>query len=133
LIHLLFRHGAFTPHAAELTYLALLGYVFLMPAQALTNLLPTGFFAFKDALTPFLCNLFALLLHIALLFLLFRVLQGPAIILAIPLALVGSTLSEGLLQSLLLFYRLHKRIPLDKGMQRLQRRRLSKERAIPST
>jgi putative peptidoglycan lipid II flippase len=133
LIHLLFRHGAFTPHAADLTYLALLGYVFLMPAQALTNLLPTGFFAFKDALTPFLCNLFALLLHIALLFLLFRVLQGPAIILAIPLALVGSTMSEGTLQLLLLFYRLHKRIPLDKGMQRLQRRRLSKKAGVPST
>ena len=132
LIHILFRHGAYTPHAAELTYLALLGFVFSMPTQALSNLIPTGFFALKDALTPFLCNLLALLLHIALLFLLFQVLQGPEIILAIPLALVGSTLFEALLQFLLLFYYLHKRVPLDEGMKRLQRRRLSKKQSNSS-
>ncbi len=127
LIHLLFHHGAFTAHAAELTYLALLGYVFTMPGRAMANLIPTGFFALQDALTPFLCNVFGLLLHIALLFLLFQVLQGPTIILAIPLAIVGSSLAESVLQCLLLLYYLHKRIPLDEGMRRLQRRRLSKK------
>jgi hypothetical protein len=66
-----------------------------------------------------------LLLHIALLFLLFQLIQGPAVILAIPLALVGSSTTEAVLQYLLLFYRLHRRIPLDEGMRRLQRRRLS--------
>jgi len=130
LIRLLFQHGAFTLHAAELTYLALLGYVFTMPPLALTNLIPTGFFAFKDALTPFLCNTFALLLHIALLVLFFQALHGPAIILAIPLALAGSAMAESVLQAALLFYRLHRRIPLDKGMQRLQRRRLSKKERV---
>jgi putative peptidoglycan lipid II flippase len=126
LISLLFQHGAFTSHAADLTYLSLLGYAFAIPGLAMVGLLPTGFFALQDGLTPFLCNVFGLLLHIVLIFLFFQVLQGPAIILAIPLAMVGSSMAEAVVQSLLLFYRLHKRIPLDEGMRRLQRRRLSK-------
>ena len=127
LIYLLFRHGAFTPHAADLTYLSLLGYVFTIPGLAITILMPAAFYALQDALTPFLCNIFALLLHVALLFLLFHVVQGPLIILAIPLAIVGSCTAEAMLQSLLLFARLRKRLALDEGMRRLQRRRLSKK------
>jgi putative peptidoglycan lipid II flippase len=130
LIYLLFRHGAFTPHAADLTYQALLGYVFAIPGLAMTSLLPAGFFALQDALTPFLCNTFALLLHVALLFLLFQVIRGPAIILAVPLALAGSCTAESVLQYLLLFHRLRKRISLDEGMRRLQRRRLSKKQKL---
>ena len=129
LIYLLFRHGEFTHHAAELTYLCLVGYVFAIPGLAMTSLIPAGFYALQDALTPFLSNLFALLLHVALLYLLFRVIQGPAIILALPLSLVGSSTVEAVVQALLLFYRLHRRIPLDEGMRRLQRRRLSQAQA----
>ena len=129
LIYLLFRHGAFTPHAAELTYLSLLGYVFVIPGLAITILIPAAFYALQDALTPFLCNVFALTLHVALLFLLFHVIQGPMIILVIPLAIAGSCTAEALLQYLVLFYRLRKRAPLDEGMRRLQRRRLSKKQA----
>jgi putative peptidoglycan lipid II flippase len=132
LIYLLFRHGAFTPHAADLTYLSLLGYVFAIPGLAMTILIPAAFYALQDALTPFLCNIFALLLHVVLLFLLFHVMQGPVVILAIPLAIAGSCTAEAALQYLLLFYRLHKRIPLDEGMRRLQRRRLSKKQAYRS-
>lgn len=129
LIYLLFRHGEFTPQAADLTYLSLLGYAFTIPGLAMTGMIQAGFYALQDALTPFLCNVFALLFHTALLFLLFQVIHGPAIILAIPLSLVGSSTIEAVVQALLLFYRLRKRIPLDKGMRRLQRRRLSKEKA----
>jgi hypothetical protein len=75
---------------------------------------------------------FGLLLHIALLVLLFQVLQGPAVILVIPLAIVGSSLAESVLQCFLLLYYLHRRIPLDEGMQRLQRRRLSKSSSYGS-
>jgi putative peptidoglycan lipid II flippase len=129
LIYLLFQHGAFTPHAAELTYLALLGYVFSIPGMAIITLMPAAFYALQDALTPFLCNMFSLLLHMILLFLLFYVIQGPAIIFAIPLAIAGSCTAEAVLQYLLLFYRLRKRVRLDEGMRRLQRRRLNKKQA----
>jgi putative peptidoglycan lipid II flippase len=129
LIYLLFRHGEFTPQATELTYLSLLGYAFTIPGLAMAGMIQAGFYAMQDALTPFLCNVFALLLHVALLYLLFHIIQGPAIILAIPLSLVGSSTVEAVVQACLLFSRLRKRILLDEGMRRLLRRRLSKERA----
>lgn len=133
LIYLLLQHGAFTPHAADLTYLTLLGFAFSIPGAAIIALIPAAFYALQDAITPFLCDLFALLVHVALLFLLFQVLQGPAIILAIPLAMAGSCTAEALLQALLLFYRLRKRVPLDEGMRRLLRRRLSQEGVVATT
>ncbi len=123
-INILFRHGAFTTHAANLTYLALIGYALAIPGQAAGVLISSAFFALKDAFTPFLTNTYALVARWGLLFLFFHLIQGQNIILAVPLAGVAAATSEGVLLTLILLLRLRKRMKEDKGMQRLQQRRL---------
>lgn len=122
-ILILFQHGAFNQHSSNLTDLALIGYAVALPGEAAGNLLSSGFFALKDALTPLLTNIFALLSRIGLLIILPIALKGPQIILSIPLALAGSATAEALLMSLLLLFRLHRCIKMDKGMERLLRLR----------
>lgn len=122
-ILILFKHGAFDQHSADLTSIALLGYALALPGVAAGNLLANGFFALKDAFTPLGTNIFALVLRISLLFVLPLVLHGEIIILAVPLALAGSASAEAVLMSLVLLWRLGGRIKKDQGMQRLLRRR----------
>ncbi len=123
-IHLLFQHGAFNQHSTNLTTLALLGYAIALPGLAGGNLVVCGFFALKDALTPLCTNTYSVLAHLGLLYLLFHILSPAYTILAIPLALAGAATSEAALLSILLLLRLRKRIKRDRGMLRLQRRRL---------
>ena len=123
-IRLIFQHGAFTAHSTDLTNLALIGYAVGVPGLVAGDLVVRGFFALKDAWTPLGTNLFALASRVSLVILLLHWLQGPWVILAIPLALAGSASAEAMLLCLLFLYRLRKRISLDQGMQRLQRRRL---------
>lgn len=124
LIHILFQHGAFDQHSSDITNLALLGYACALPGLAAGNLLSSGFFALKDARTPFLTNTYALVSRGALLYLLFNLFaSGPLVILAVPLALTGAATSEAVILYILLLLRLRKRIRNDKGMQRLKRRR----------
>jgi putative peptidoglycan lipid II flippase len=120
-ILILFQHGAFDQHSSALTDMALIGYAVALPGQAAGNLLASGFFALKDAFTPLLTNIFALVSRIGLLIVLPIALKGPLVILSIPLALAGSATVEALLMSLLLLLRLHLRIKKDKGMERLLR------------
>ncbi|HLG66214.1 MAG TPA: murein biosynthesis integral membrane protein MurJ [Ktedonosporobacter sp.] len=127
-IHLLFQHGAFTQHSTDVTNLALLGYAVGVPGLVAGDLIVRGFYALKDAWTPLWTNIFALLSRVSLIILLLQLLKGPLVILAIPLALAGSASAEAVLLCVLLFYRLRKRITLDKGMQRLQRRRFYQKR-----
>jgi len=54
----------------------------------------------------------------------FHDMQGPNIILAVPLANVISSTTEAALVGLMLLIRLQKRLKEDKVMLRLQRRRL---------
>jgi putative peptidoglycan lipid II flippase len=124
LIDILFRHGTFTQHAANVTYLALIGYAIAIPGMAMQSLFAAGFYAFKDAVTPFLSNTLGLLAHWGLLALFFYYMQGPNIIFAVPFAIAISSTVESALLALILLFRLQRRIKADKAMLRLQRRRL---------
>ncbi|GLV59021.1 lipid II flippase MurJ [Dictyobacter sp. S3.2.2.5] len=123
MIHLLFQHGAFDPHASELTNLALLGYACALPGLAAGNLLSGGFFALKDAWTPFVTNTYALLMRWFMLYFLFQFLHGSMAILAVPLALAIAAGSEAAIMAVLLLLRLRRKRKHDKGMQRLEQRR----------
>ncbi|MBV9230492.1 MAG: murein biosynthesis integral membrane protein MurJ [Chloroflexi bacterium] len=127
LIHLIFQHGAFNQHSTDLTSLALIGYAVALPAMVAANLIAGGFFALKDAVTPFLSNTLGLLTRYGLLVLFFQVLagKGAIIILAVPLALTGGVICETIFTSVMLLWRLQRRIKTDKGMQRLLRRRMA--------
>lgn len=129
LIHLLFRHGAFTQHAVDVTYLALIGYCFAIPGMATGPLFTAGFYAFKDAATPFLSNIYGFVIRWILLALFFHYMQDSMIILAVPLASVIASTTEAALLGTLLLFRLQKRLKEDKVMLRLQRRRLYAQRA----
>ncbi|MDQ6661032.1 MAG: murein biosynthesis integral membrane protein MurJ [Chloroflexota bacterium] len=121
-IHLIFQHGAFTRHSSSVTGTALMGYAIALPAAALVELLVLGFYALKDARTPLLTNICALAIRWGLIVSLIHVLSTSRIILAIPLALAGSSLAESLLLAFLLFRYLRKKVKIDRGMLRLQRR-----------
>jgi putative peptidoglycan lipid II flippase len=123
-IHLLFQHGAFDAHASMLTNLALLGYACALPGQAAGSLIAGGFYAFKDAWTPFFTNIYALIVRWCFLFILFHLLSPSFSILAVPLSSAISASTEALIMSFLLLFRIRKHLKLDKGMLRLQRHRL---------
>ncbi|MBV9021750.1 MAG: murein biosynthesis integral membrane protein MurJ [Ktedonobacteraceae bacterium] len=125
LIHLLFQHGAFDQHSSDLTNLALIGYALGLPAVVAVDLIARGFFALKDTHTPFFIGLFSLAMRYGLLLLLLHMLSQRFMILSIPLATAGAGTTETLLLGLILFFLLRARVKADKGMQRLQRRRLS--------
>ena len=129
-IHLIFQHGAFNAHSSSLTYLALLGYAIGLPGIASGSLLANGFIAMKDTKTPLFMNILALLLRYGTVVLLFHTLTGKWILLAIPLALAFSATIEAVLMCLLLLWRLHRKIPYDKGMQRLLQRRRTQQTSI---
>ena len=123
LIHLLYQHGAFNKHSSSVTGTALMGYAFALPGLALVELLGLSFYALKDAKTPLFTDVTALAVRWSLLVLLLHLLSGSHAILAIPLSSVGSGTLESLLLGSLLFVRLRTKVNLDKGMQRLLRRR----------
>ncbi|GHO43208.1 murein biosynthesis integral membrane protein MurJ [Ktedonospora formicarum] len=124
LIRLIFQHGAFDTHSTELTYLALLGYVFAIPGVTAGDLMTRGFLALKDATTPLITNVVALLCRVGGIVMFLWLLPRPYIILSIPLAYALSALLEALLLSALLFGNLHRKVRQDRGMQRLLRYRL---------
>ncbi|WP_269822474.1 murein biosynthesis integral membrane protein MurJ [Dictyobacter vulcani] len=128
-IHLLFEHGAFDAHASDVTNLALLGYACALPGLAAGNLLSGGFFALKDAWTPFATNTYALVVRWGMLYFLFQFIHGTEAILVVPLALAISAGSESIVMAFLLLFRLRRYIKRDEGMKRLeQRRRYQKAR-----
>ncbi|GAC1358586.1 MAG: murein biosynthesis integral membrane protein MurJ [Ktedonobacteraceae bacterium] len=127
IIHLLFQHGAFTPHSSTLTNLAVTGYAVGLPGIIAGELVAGGFFALKDTRTPLFTNIFALAARYGLILLFLRLLHGLYIILAIPLALSGAATAEALLMCVLLLLRLRKKVTLDQGLTRLQRRRKYEE------
>jgi len=123
MIHLLFQHGAFDAHASTLTNLALLGYACSLPGQAAGSLIAGGFYALKDAWTPFFTNTYALIVRWCFLFILFHLLSPSFSILAVPLSSAISAATEALLMFIILLFRVRKRLKLDKGIARLQRYR----------
>ncbi len=123
IILLLFQHGAFTAHSSELTYLALSAYSIGLPGIIAGELLTNGFFALKDTTTPLITGMVSLTIRCALIILLLRVFQGIDIILAIPLALSVAATTEAVLMGIILMIRLGRRVTLDAGLVRLQRRR----------
>lgn len=129
LISILYQHGEFNQHSSDLTNLALIGYAMALPGLAAGNVLVSGFYALKDALTPFLCNTLSLVLNIILLVVLVPGLPAPLAILSVPLALAGASTAEVILMAILLLLRLQKRKRQDRGLQRLERRRLYQQQA----
>ncbi len=125
-IHILFEHGAFDKHSSDLTNLALMGFAIALPGMSAGDLISRGFYALKDARTPLFTNIFSLVSRYGLIVLLLNIMNGPFVILAIPLALAGSTTAEALLLGLILLWQLKKKMKTDKGMLRLLRRRLYK-------
>ncbi len=123
IIRLLFQHGAFTAHSSMLTYTALTGYAVGLPGIIAGGLLASGFFALKDTSTPLFTGIFALAIRYGLIVLLLHTIQGVYSILAIPLALSGAATVEAVLMGVVLLLRLRKKVAIDQGMTRLQRRR----------
>lgn len=123
-IHILFEHGAFSRHSANLTNMALLGYAIGLPGLTAGALLVLSFYALKDARTPLLTNIVALAARISLIVLLLKLLAGTYTILAIPLAMGIAGTVEAVLLCLILLVRLLQKVKIDKGMQRLYQRRL---------
>lgn len=123
LIHHFFQHGAFTRHASTLTTIALIGYAVGLPGQVAGQLLTKSFYALKDTFTPFCTNVLQLAARIGLIIWLLKLLTDKYTILAIPLALSISATVEALVLCLFLFWRLSRRVKLDKGLLRLQARR----------
>lgn len=121
-IRLLFQHGAFTAHSSELTYLALTAYSIGLPGIIAGELLAGGFFALKDTNTPLITGTISLTMHCILIFLFLRVFSGIFVILAIPLALSCAATTEAVLMCIILLVRLNKKVTLDRGIMRLQRR-----------
>jgi putative peptidoglycan lipid II flippase len=109
IIDIIFRHGAFDEHSALLTNMALLGYLVGLPGVSVGDVVARSFYALKDARTPLLTNIFALLARIVLIVWLFVVLVGEQKLLAISLSLAGAATAEALLLCLILFLRLHRR------------------------
>ena len=122
-ISILFQHGAFNAHASALTGTALLGLAIGLPGQTVGLLTVLGFYALKDAVTPLLINVFELVIHIGLAFLLLHTFKGGNAILALPLSTSLSATAAASALCLLLFLRLRAKVKLDAGMQRLRRRR----------
>jgi len=123
-IHLFFQHGAFNAHSSALTSMALLGYAIGLPGITADVLLVTCFYAMKDARTPLFTGIGAVVVRIALLILLLKLLTDKYTILAIPLAASVVGTADAVLLSLILFMRLRGKVKTDKGLQRLQKRRL---------
>ncbi len=115
-IDLLFRHGAFDEHSAWLTNLALFGYVVGLPGVCLGDVVARSFYALKDARTPLLTNVFALLMRVVLLGLLWLALGGEQRILAVSLSLSGAASAEALLLCLVLALRLRRRPTLGQAV-----------------
>lgn len=126
LIRILFQRGAFNAQSSYLTYLALIGYAIALPGTAAGDLITRGFYALKDAQTPLYTNIFSMLSRLGLIVLLLKLLPAPFAILSIPLALAGSATAEALLLWLILMVHLNKYVKLDRGMQRLERRRMKR-------
>lgn len=130
MIHLLFQHGAFNRHSSDLTNLALIGFCVGLPGIAGGEMLARGFLALKDARTPLLLNVLALGVRFGLARLLLQVIpHDRLIILAIPLATSGAAILEAIAFAVILFTRLHFEVKKDKGMLRLQQRRLRQKEA----
>ena len=122
-IHILFQHGAFTQHSTNLTTLALLGYAVGLPASIAIELVVRSYYSLKDAYTPLFIDLLALAARFGLIFLFLKLMAGPYVIMAIPLANSVSATAQTLLLASMLFFRLRKKIKLDKGLERLNRMR----------
>jgi putative peptidoglycan lipid II flippase len=128
LIRLLFQHGAFTKHSSSLTELALIGFVVGLPGTAAAELISRGFYALKDTKTPLFMDTLTLGVRYGLtLFLLNLLINNKLIILAIPLSTSLAATFQAVLVAVILFWRLNRAVKNDKGLQRLQQRRMRKQ------
>jgi len=122
-IYLLFQHGAFTAHSTDLTALALLGYALGLPASIAVEIVVRSYYALKDAYTPLVFDILALAARFGLMLLFLKLLAGPYVILAIPVASSVSVTAQTIMLGSMLFLRLRKKIKTDKGLERLKRMR----------
>jgi len=103
LIDLLFEHGKFDSSAGDLTYTAILGYVFSLPAYAATEIASRSLLALRDARTPFLANLGQLGLRFGLT----AAFIGPLGLIGIPLAVAAAGTIETAVLLVILRRKLH--------------------------
>ncbi len=122
-IVLLFQHGAFGAQSASLTETALLGYALALPLQTAAMFLILAFYAMRNALTPLYATALTLLTHFLSILVLLQFFTGTQQLIAIPLALASDGLIATLLLGFLLLWQLRRPNYVDKGMQRLTRRR----------
>jgi putative peptidoglycan lipid II flippase len=122
-IRLLFQHGAFTAHSADMTHLALIGYALALPGQAIGSLLTLTFYAMKNATWPLGATMLTLLVHLGSLALFFTLFSSADKILAVPLSFAADGLATSLMLGTLLFLGLRLKTRQDEGMVRLVRRR----------
>ncbi len=83
----------------------------------------------KDARTPLFTSIVTFVIHIALLFLLFRLFTGRYTILAIPIAASITYTLEAACLGLIRYVRLRTKIRMDKGWLRLKKRLEARARA----
>ena len=104
IIRLLYERGEFTPHQSELTAYALLFYSLGLFAHGVIQILPRGFYALKDTITPVKVSITTVLLSIGLniLFLKYTPLQHGGLALSFSLM--------GVANMLLSFYLLRKKV-----------------------
>lgn len=122
-IYLIFQHGAFDAHSADVTNVALFGYALALPSQAAVLILILAFYAMKNALAPLYASVIALLAHAGAVLLFLHVFSGSQQILAIPLALAADGTATTLLLVCWLYFGLRSKVRTDRGMQRLARRK----------
>ncbi len=123
MIHLIFQHGAFGAHSAEVTNLALLGYAIALPGQAAVTILILACYAMKNALVPLYTSALALLAHLGAVLLFLHIFSGSQQILAIPLALAIEGTFITFVLAAWLFFSLRSKVRDDRGVRRLMQRR----------
>ncbi|QBD81790.1 murein biosynthesis integral membrane protein MurJ [Ktedonosporobacter rubrisoli] len=126
LIHILFQHGAFNSHSSALTNLAMIAYLVGLPGLVMVELLGRAYYALQDATTPLLTGIFSIAARYGLIAWLVHSMATPYVIMSIPLAISIAATVEAVFLFAILLLRLRKKVKLDKGMQRLLRRRARK-------
>ena len=101
----------------------MLGYALGLPASIAVEIVVRSYYALKDAYTPLVFDILALAARFGLMLLFLKVLAGPYVILAIPVASSVSVTAQTIMLGSMLFLRLRKKIKTDKGLERLKRMR----------
>lgn len=113
-IRVLFEHGRFEAAAGDLTYQVLSIYALALPAYVTTELVSRGLIALRDTRTPLFTNILQLGGRIGLM----AVFIGRLDVLAVPAAFAISAALETGILTVVLLYKLRRRLQLPQAMAR---------------